>query len=92
LKTGEAVQQPKSYMGVLCFNSLLALFLRSQCALIDDIDATGQQNKITISQTTRADLYGSGKAPFFCGFTNDSSRRNTGKGEELAYMPREANS
>jgi hypothetical protein len=53
LKTGEAVQQPKSYMGVLCFNSLLALFLRSQCALIDDIDATGQKNKIAISQTIR---------------------------------------
>jgi hypothetical protein len=82
LKTGEAVQQPKSYMGVLCFNSLLALFLRSQCALIDDIDATGQKNKIAISQTTRAGIYGSGKLPFFtanrrlynfCGFTNDSS-------------------
>jgi hypothetical protein len=50
--------------------------------LIDDIDATGQKNKIAISQTTRADIYGSGKLPFFtanrrlynfCGFTNDSS-------------------
>jgi hypothetical protein len=43
-------------------------------------------------QGGQADIYGSGKAPFFCGFTNDSSRRNTGKGEELAYVPREAKS